>query len=258
MIELENRKVECPNLDCLLISWTVKETEEDLSDYNINLYRGQTPEDFEKIKVIDPSADTSRKDMSINLRNRWRIFYYKLEVENKNTHETTEYDPIFLTYEPDYVALTLVDKYLLQLSRLEFGGREAQFFIKKTMGPRCPKCWDPIKKRKKTSNCELCYGTGFTGGYFDSIDNYFCISEEVIENIHTVWGVLSPNQKLAWSANYPLVKVSDIIREKRIGKNWRVVQRVQRKEKSGFCVKQIFVIQEVNRKDVEYQLGVIR
>jgi len=48
------------------------------------------------------------------------------------------------------------------------------FLLKaKRYGPLCPNCLDPLTQEVTDSHCEVCYGTGFSGGYFAALPNVY-------------------------------------------------------------------------------------
>lgn len=52
---------------------------------------------------------------------------------------------------------------------LRLNGTEVALLKRKRWGPRCPKCVDKLLKEPTLSTCKVCYGTGFTGGFWSPI-----------------------------------------------------------------------------------------
>lgn len=53
-------------------------------------------------------------------------------------------------------------------------GREGYLLKRRLYGPRCTGCrWNDLLNEQTDPQCELCYGTGFLGGYFDPLPCYY-------------------------------------------------------------------------------------
>lgn len=250
MLEFASLTVDCWNLDYLVISWSIKPTVEDINNYTFSVWRSNSP-DGNFTKIADDLVNAFvYKDPSVNLKHRWRKYYYKVHVDPENDpHYSPWIGPATKEDKPDVVATEIVRRNDLLLNN--FVGRDAQLYIKRTWGQRCSVCWDTVKQRKLKSSCEVCYNTGFVQGFFNPIPIKinFSPSPEMVRQANFEQ---QPDATNAWMSNFPHVSPKDIIVENGFIR-WRVAQ-VSFTQKRRVKVHQVMQLVRVNQNDVEYKM----
>jgi len=253
VLELASLTVDCWTLDYTVVSWSIKPTVENIADYTFSVWRSNSPEGPFKL-IQGGLVDTFvYKDPSVNLKHRWRKYYYKIQVDPHNDpHYSPWIGPESRQNRPDTIASEIIRRNDLLLQN--FVGIDAQLYIRKTWGQRCCTCWDPIKQRKRESNCPVCYNTSFVGGFFGPIPIRinFSPSPEMIRQANFEQ---HPDATNAWTSNYPQISAKDIIIEEGY-KRWRVVTP-SFTQKRRVKVHQVLQLTGVNLNDIEYKLPVI-
>ena len=217
MIELNEFKIRIVNFNLFELSWSIQPTQEDLSVYEFHVLRSDSPEEgFQDVSgpLVDQYIYLDEID---DPQHQWRIFYYKLRIYNTQTLEESFSDAIYwhedtISYNLPDPVLEIVRKnnWILSHSRYRVG-RKCKVLIKKTFGQICTNCWDPIKERVTDDQCEICYGTGYVGGYYSPIKTYVAFEPLTKRDQIQVFGKLQPGEIVVWMSNYPLVKPGDLI-----------------------------------------------
>lgn len=253
MLELNSLTVDCWNLDYLVVSWSIKPTVENVGDYTFSVYRSNSPDGPFK-QIAGPLVNVFvYKDPSVNLKSRWRKYYYKVKVDPENDPLYSPWiGPGFKRDQPDVIAREIVRRNELLLR--QFVGIDAQVYIRKTWGQRCCECWDPIKQRKLQSNCLVCYNTGFVDGFFAPIPIKinFSPSPEMIRQANFEQ---QPDATDAWMSNFPQISPGDVIIEDGCVR-WRVAQ-ASFTQKKRVKVHQVLQLVGINRNDIEFKLPLI-
>lgn len=158
------------------------------------------------------------------------------------------------TYQRKWVELRSIEVQRREYWLLtQFAGIKSYLFRRKSYGERCKTCWNPVLEVVTNDHCPDCLGTSFEGGYFDPA--MFYVQYDATPNVllKTYFGNYEPNQIGAWTISIPDVRPQDVI--VRIG-DWNVyrVERLTPTELQGNTVRQIMVLTELSRQDVEFQL----
>jgi len=256
MIKIKNIKtLSSISLDFLLVQFSIEDTEEDLSNYEFNIYRSNSPRS-EFIKVANNIRTFEFKDYSANLSVYAPRHYYKVEAVNIITRETLQTEPYLALFNhtPDHVAFAVKEQYQMYLENI-LNNPDIYIFLRKRFGQKCHVCWDDIRLQSKSDSCVACYNTGYSGGYFAPIQIKYCAmspegSIQTSEDIFDAGERQSPRQ--IWINNYPLVYPGDIIMDNN-NHRYRIVQ-VQQTSKSGFILRQILVIERLPLSDIAYKL----
>lgn len=250
MLEFDSLTVDCWNLDYLVVSWSIKPTVEDVSLYTFTVWRSNSPEG-PFAKIVDGLVDTFvYKDPSVNLKSKWRKYYYKVQVDPHNDPLRSPWvGPESQQDKPDVIATEIIRRNDLLLRN--FTGKDASLYIKRTWGQRCSECWDQIKQRKLKSDCLVCYNTSFVGGFFTPIPIKINFSPSA-EMVRQANFESQPDSTNSWMSNYPLVSSKDIIVEDG-NIRWRVGP-VSFTQKLRVRVHQVMQLVRVNQNDIEYSL----
>lgn len=104
-------------------------------------------------------------------------------------------------------------------------GNLTHVFIKTRNGERCPRCWDEILQERVTIDCRECNDTGFIVGYHNPIPTHISFGPETVAVQVDVDGPSpAPNDVSAWTSNFPLLNIGDIIVEEKGYRFWEVKQ----------------------------------
>lgn len=249
-LELEKLRVRSLDVDFNEISWCVKETAEDILDYDLQILRSESPEGpFDEISVPFQNQELF-VDNSVPEFHRYRTLYYKIRVIEKATGEDKLFGPIAHEPEPDLVALEL-RKHINLLMR-EFVGRRCWVFPIRTFGPRCPNCWDKVLGKKKFSQCLTCFDTGFLRAYLRPIETWIQFDPSPKTQQQTNLGEQQQVNTTARLPYFPTVKPRDLIVEPE-NRRWRVTQQNQT-EQGRAVVHQEIQLHEIPRSDIEFAI----
>ena len=248
-LDVRNLRVTSLDLDFHEVSWSIRNTVEDVLDYTFQILRSESPEGpFEAISA--PFSDRYLFiDNVLQVAHRWRIYHYKLRVTNKQDQSIKDFGPVSKTPEPDLIAQEL--RRHMQLLFQEFAGRRNWVLPVRTFGQRCS-CWNTALNKQTRSGCVLCFDTGFIRGYIHPIE---------------VWGQIDPNPKADQATNvgklqqsnttgrfgyYPPLKPDDLIIEPE-NRRWRVIA-VSQVEFGRAAVSQEVQLHEIPSTDVEFAI----
>jgi len=237
----------------LAISWSVEDVLPPRTRWVFHLYRGESPKGpFEQVAA--DLVDTYAWVDEVPLKNRWRIYYYQVEAVDRQDGQVVRSDVAHLAHAPDLEALAM-SRGLLQALKAGMG-RPVWFLLKRTTGVRCASCFDPLLQRPLTSDCAVCYRTGFEGGYHTPIAGYADLNPS--QKILRLFAIqrLESNQTTGWTCGYPILHPGDLIVEKKINKRWRIGPSIQPHAKSGHIFRQDMVLEEIASRDIEYRLEV--
>ena len=250
MIEVINLKVRSLDMAYNEVSWQIKDTSEDIFDYDFQVLRSEAmagPYDTISIPFQDQYVF---RDKHVPRMHQFRSLYYLVRVTNRLTGATYDAGPASQTPEEDLYTLE-IRRHLATLYR-EFTGRKCWLLPIRTFGQRCPGCWDPVLFKRKRAGCMICFDTGFARGYHHPIEVWAAISTGTpMAEQNTNVGTL---QQINTSARIAVVgaKPRDLLIE---GENhrWRVVQ-VGETEHGRASVLFELQLHRIPPSDIEYSI----
>ena len=242
-------------LNELTITWQVEiDPEEDILEYEMFVLRSQSPEgEFEE---VSPGLfDTfSYVDLDVGTTSKWIKYYYKIKAVHTPSGKEffSEAQDSYIPTEKTLLGLDIARRNRLLLE--EFVGIDCHLFIMRRFGPRCPDCWDFLKRQVRKSNCESCFRVGRHKGYF--IPQLIkCQIQPHAQSIdHANIGEMEPSQTSAWTTNTPLITPGDVIVEPG-NKRWRV-SAVSTTEQLRVPIRQMMQLHYIDPADVEYKLEI--
>lgn len=262
MIEIGALQIKSFVLDELTVSWEAEiDPDEDINEYEFIVLRSESPEG--EFEIVSPGLiDTfTFIDKDVNTRNKWRKFYYKIEALHTPSGRvfSSEAKSSFIPTDMTLIGLEIARRERILLSgagsNSGFVGIPCTLFIRRTFGPRCPECWDYIKRQIK-GPCDACYGVGRYKGYMAPIyPVYFQIEPHAQSVDHSNIGELQHAQTSGWTSNYPLLSPGDVIIEPG-NRRWRI-SSVATTEQFRVPVRQIVQLFYIDPSDIEYRLEVI-
>lgn len=258
MIEVVNIIVRSYSVEYLDISWEIKDTQDNVRDYDFYVLRSMSPEGPFDV-IAGPFVDFYMfRDSTVPKTTPNRVWYYKIRTVKRDTGEEKDWGNTF--YMRPATQNAPADLYAKEMSRRmnlllsEFIGRKYILYKIRTFGQRCPTCWDPIKKAKRLSYCVDCFGTGFAGGYHSPMIIHLQL-DPAPESVQTL-GDQETLQKntTARCSNYPPLTFRDVLISPE-NERWRVSQ-VSTTTKLGAVVHQNLTLHLIPRTDIEYRLPV--
>lgn len=190
-------------------------------------------------------------DHAQSLQMLTRPVYYKLILRKISTQEWVESPMVTFEGDLDMVGLYVAEEHNFLLE--DAIGVPSLVYQRRRGGVPCPKCFDPISKKRMISQCSVCYGTNWAGGFHNPIDCYIDYSPNPKVSDIAQWGEVQPNESNILMSNYPELNPGDVIRELRQGRMWRVIH-VTDTEKRRAPVLQFSRVTEIKPGDVEYIL----
>lgn len=255
MIEIGELQVRTFVLDELTITWQVEiDPEENILEYEMFVLRSESPEgEFETVSpgLFDIYEFTDR---DVSTHSKWRKYYYKIKAVHTPSGREFFSEPrqSYIPTDLNLIGLEVARRERLLLR--EYVGVPSYLFIMRRWGPRCPSCWDFLKKQVRKSNCNRCFRVGRDLGYFTPISTLIQYSPYGQSVDHTNIGEVEPAQTQAWTTNYPLITPGDVIVEPG-NRRWRV-SAVSTTEQFRVPVRQMLQLHYIDPGDVEYELEI--
>jgi hypothetical protein len=222
MIEVTDIYVNVYSTDRIELTWSIKDTREDVHDYYIDIYRSNS-EGGPWTLLVQNIEDRYRfVDGEVDLRDKWRVFYYKLIIKNKSTGATQEYEPVSAQFKGDLIAIEVQRREEMYFEK--FVGKKVLFYKRRTFGQRC-NCYDPILQNNLRDRCLNCFNTGYTRGYYDPLPLYMQIDPVGRSTSMSQGGEMQTENSTARTIGIPYISPRDLIVES-TNKRWRVVTSV--------------------------------
>jgi len=238
------------------IQWTIEDKNSSLK--SIDVLRAQSEAGpFNVIETLGPS-EYNFIDTEPNLLGLNRSYWYILKANS--LHSVTEFvlsSPKTCEYELKghraKVARKARRDLKVQLERLN--GVPIIILKRRTFGPRCSECFNPITNDVLYSHCNTCYGTTYVGGYHDPVYTFGKIDPVAVQE--TI-GTSGPSQSAMTGltiVDYPVVELNDIVIEAKTNRRFKVLRKIQ-SESSRVLVHQDLQISELSRAGIEYDIPV--
>jgi hypothetical protein len=235
------------------ISWTVP-AQFGACVYNV-YFSSSEDSGFQKLNST-PLTDIFFEDTTTEEFRKWNRGFYVVEaILTQKNNVAIRSKPV--SWEPaqrNWVTLRATEiqrrEYWL-LSR--FTGIKSYLFRAKTFGKRCPYCWNPNLELVMDDRCPYCAGTSFENGYYNASPMYVQYDPNQNSELKGYFGVAEPNQLPAWTISVPEIHVGDVV--VRTG-SWDLyrVDKITPTELQGNTVRQILLLTQLAKRDVEYVL----
>jgi hypothetical protein len=247
------------DLDHLDLFWKVADTDEIIERYDFYILRSVDGSEGPYEQIAGPVNNANRfRDPEVNLLHKWRTYFYKIRVVNKDHAEDDHtYGPEWLRAKPDRIALEIQRRMYLVLK--EKNGRPMLLFPAYTSGQRCPVCRDtgPMRNsigRATQQNCETCYDMGYVGGFATPIVIYAQIDPSPVQPQHVDTAERADVTTSGRTGAYPPISPKDMVVDPE-NRRWQV-EKAPSTTKLGAVVHQELVLREIPRPDVRYKVPV--
>jgi hypothetical protein len=250
MILIHEFKVVMVEVEALRLYWTIEPTAEDISEYDFSVLRSGA--ESGPWQVIASSCDQFFYiDRDANNYSSDRIYWYSIRITHKPTNKYKDFGPQYNSFDTDPVGLELIRKKNVYLRTQT--GLPVFLFKKKTFGQYCPNCWDKIKQRVSKTNCEVCFGTGYAGGYWKPIELF--VNRAVPDNVTKTIGFnKTGGASVVEASSHPIISPGDFILYPQVGTRHRVVS-ITAHTRMGDVISQYVNLTEINKSDIEYRVA---
>lgn len=144
-----------------------------------------------------------------------------------------------------------------ELVRMKRGSGNIGYLLKrKTFGEKCPRCIDKATGKATDSQCPVCFGTGYNGGYYGPVVLWVEFGEERIIKRVAETGMVSEVSTTARCPAFPDIQSNDVWMNKHTGQIYRIGAEVANvaKVRNVPIVKQ-FTFSLVPTSDILYSYG---
>jgi hypothetical protein len=247
------------NPSLIVVSWEFEKSVIPLSRYEISIYRGESPEELQRIASgIPAELFTEFEDRTAKIMDLQRTYHYRVVAHNKTTGADITSAITTWEGEIDIVGLYVVTEHAFLYRHMT--GMPCYIYKKHTDGQtKCPNCWDPIAKRVTKSNCTECHGTGNVGqgvgGYLNPTYSWLDLNPDPEQIQIAQWGRVQNTQTDVMMTNYPRMLPGDLVFELLTNNRWKVAS-VHSTEKRRTKMLQIVRLDMLTRDDVEYTIDV--
>lgn len=227
----------------------------DLQGETFTIYRSTAPTSgFEKLAefIVQPFFI----DRSVNLYDENITYYYRVEGFSAGV-KISEAGPDTLEYvEKDNIANKVIYESKVLLKQMR--NPPVFFLLRRRVGMPCPNCYNPITKRIKFPNCQVCGGTGVLKGFHDPIAAR--ISQDVSQMIVASDAYDSDKTTLtpirAWTANFPRLHPEDVMVDI-MNQRFKIVG-VTPRTKSQYLIRQVLDLVPLEKGHSAYNVPVDR
>lgn len=246
MIKVNEFRVVMVEVEALRLYWTIEPTSEDINEYDFSVLRSGA--ELGPWQLLASGLNFQYIDWEANNYTSDRIYYYTIRITHKTTGKYIDFGPEYNKFPIEPVGLELIRKKNVYLKTQT--GLPVFLFRKKTFGQYCPACFDLIKQRISKTNCEVCFGTGFAGGYWKPMDLY--VNRAVPDSVTKSIGFnKTTGAMVVETTNFPIVCAGDFILFPQVGDRYRVVS-ITVHTRMGAVISQYVNLTEINRSDIEY------
>jgi len=188
--------------------------------------------------------------------------WYRITTVAADANSPTGYreTPMAFTEPVTHMAVERLDYIWREAMRrnnwvLEQGGERVKVFIKKTSGHKCWCGRDPRTleyDKQPDSRCEICFGTGFIGGYEGPYDMIIAPDDNERAVRQSPTGRHLDHSQDAWTGPSPLLTQRDFI-VKQTNERYSV-GAVRKPSARGNIMQQHFQIKYLDEKDIRYTI----
>lgn len=194
------------------ISWTMVRGFK--GKYPLNFYVDVAPigsdewTTLNKIAVVDDCSyyDPNKYNYTVNIEQAYRI---RMVDADGDVFYSNPFQPLGNLNKHDYLlAKEIMRKELLELSK--FTGVKGKVLKRRQWGPKCPRCLDYDTDEITDSHCDICYSTGFVGGYYKGIEMWLKMTNLKRNKDSTDVGITDPHNRGGRSIAYPYLDTKDV------------------------------------------------
>lgn len=243
MVKFRSLRVRSFSLEYFDLNWEIESTLEDTQDWAFYVQRSEA-ESGDWNDLAGPLFDQFfLRDNTVHTKSETRTWFYRI----KAVHQIQGWEVYSETsdvFGPQSLPAAEIIRNEHVLFR-EHAGIACWLFARRTFGQRCPSCWDPRLQKRTDEQCEVCWGTGFSGGYHRPVKFWGRLTKtDMTDDVHTddkrqpVYGQLELNPS-------PTAKPHDLIIDAQNGRY--VVTSISETSLLGVTVRQILKMTKVEK-----------
>lgn len=239
------------------IQWSIKDTNGAVG--SIKVLKSGSPEGPFQIIAEDLPTDTYfYQDYDLGTGGLSQSTWYRIQAVSKLApDEEILSQPLTVEYreQPHRSRIARKARRDLYITLSRLNGTVFIVLKRKRSGERCSTCYNPYTQDSVLSSCGECYGTTYTGGYFDPVTIWGKVDPTSGGNQFGLQGLSETNISGFVCMDYPLIELEDILVEKQTNRRFKVVRGMQT-ESSRIAVHQDLQISELARTAIEYSIPV--
>lgn len=189
----------------------------------------------------------------VSLSGKFRPTFYQIRAVIGT--ETVESNVAGLQAPPNDDVLRLQRRERFKLAK--YDGVPALLYTRRRTGPPCPRCTPSREEGDMGVDCEICYGTGFKGGYYPPLPIYVANQALMTQGSNlTETHVKDNSHANLWTSNWTIVSPEDVIIEMVPPNHVWTVTGIQRSERRRAAVRQLLTVSEADKGRVVYRLPI--
>lgn len=246
----------------VLVTWTIEPVRTGITSVEFHVERSQTPDftDTDAVEEITPvitgvTGQTVYEylDVTVNLQNFWRRWYYRIRaVDTASSKETTSdtktWESAPKVFETEIIAR---HDFLLRYDT----GTPCFALVERTAGgDHCQSCYNKSLGRSSKSQCTECFGTGRERPFFQPILTFVDFNPPA-KVTQTQQREMQIGQTNVWWSAFPQLKPRDILVEVLSGERWRIIS-VNPVGETRTTIQHFGILERISQRDVEHRITI--
>ena len=251
MIQFAGIKVRSFAVNYYDIYWEIESHNSDIQEWQFFVDRSSV-ENGEFVQIAGPLTDQYYlRDNIVHTLSQSRTWFYRVRAVRLTDGYEIVSDSSDADGETDLSCEALVrNEYAL---RREHSGIAIWLFAKRTFGQRCPSCYNSRLGKTTTPSCEVCWGTGYSGGYHRPVKIWGEIQGNQDIQIHrTMEDQRAISGAIFVGPPSPDVTIGDLLVDAR-NRRW-LVAGVGGSMRLGVTVRQQHVLVPVERSQIQFKV----
>lgn len=243
-----------PTADSLLVRWSIVPTSYDMSQILFEILRSNGPKGpWEVAGTAEPGAFHYTDYQPVEVHG-FRATYYIVRILDISGAGYIDSKPVQLDHDPDNIALGMIRKKNVFLRTR--GGVAAAVLLRKRWGPKCPRCWDDVRKLCIQADCPICFGVGIIGGFLNPVFLNGALFNQSVKQYVTVNDARYDAANFALEfANVPPLAPDDLIVDRVVNARY-IVKKVTPFTHKMYLVSQTIEVTRKDENDVVYTIPI--
>ena len=253
----------------VIVQWVLRNPGSAMG-FNFNVYRAGAPEGPWELLTetalediffyVDDAFEADFLAGTPDLLAMSRSVYYKVTAQLATTPPAPDAPIYSVTKDADPwldqrrlgIQRKLVRDAMISLKRVV--GTEVALLKRRYWGTKCPNCLTATGMSAR-ANCSTCYGTSFTGGYWDPVYSYAQLFSNPVTATLAIQGEKETRKTQALTANVPMLEKNDIVVFLRSNKRF-IIEQKNATQIHNVEVHQELVVSELAPGSIEYAIAV--
>ena len=246
----------------VLLSWTIEPIRSGATGVSYHVERSQSP-DFSDTDAVEEITTAitgvagqtvyEYLDITVNMQNFWRRWYYRIRAEDSGSSKTYLSDVKTWESSPKVFELEIIARHDWLL-RYETG-TPCFAIVERTAGSdHCQTCYNPSLGRSTKSQCTECFGTGRERPFFQPILTFVDFNPPA-KVTQVQQRELQVGQTNVWWSAFPQLKPRDLIVEVLSGERWRVVS-INPVGDVRTSIQHFATLERISQRDVEHRVAI--